>query len=91
MNVKAKEIAEKIMALPVSDRLWPNCLNKPIKNASMIDVGDFTSKIKKTAPRVDGDVSDATGNKGAAARTRSKSSFKMWRNGFPLILYTYYV
>lgn len=31
---KDKAIAEKIMGLPVGDRLWPNCLNRVIKNAS---------------------------------------------------------
>lgn len=73
-NVTAEEITDKIMALPVADRLWPNCLDRFIKNASMVDVDDFSVKMKKVASKPDGSTSEMAVARGAATRTRSKLS-----------------
>lgn len=62
------------MALPIGDILWPNCLNRAIKNASIVDVDDFSERVKKSSARIETGIAEATGNKGSASRTRSKSS-----------------
>lgn len=71
-NTSAKVITEKIMTLPIADRLWPNCLNRPIKNASMVDVDDYSINVRKIGSKLDRCSSEMFGAKGAAARTRSK-------------------
>lgn len=73
-NSTAKDITVKIMALLIDDRLWPNCFNRPIKNASMVDVDDFLVKMKKTVSKGDGCNTETAETKAAATRTRSKSS-----------------
>ncbi|XP_074354581.1 uncharacterized protein LOC141693384 [Apium graveolens] len=69
-DVGARKITEKIMSLHVADRVWPNCLNRSIRNASAIDTSELTASMKKTASK--GDVvppSATTAAKGASSRT----------------------
>ncbi|KAL8110191.1 hypothetical protein AgCh_026055 [Apium graveolens] len=68
-NTSTKVIIEKVMALPVEDRLWPNCLNRPIRNSGTVDVEDFIIKMKKakTTGVVERPIIDS-----AANMTRSK-------------------
>ena len=47
--MSATDVVGKILSLPVIDRLWPNCLNRPIRNASPVDVEDFIKKMHKAA------------------------------------------
>lgn len=52
--------------------MWPNCLNRPIRNARFVDVGDFTSKIGKAIIKHGGKFSKKLALKSAASKTRSK-------------------
>lgn len=45
-NTEAREIVDKILALPIEDRTWPNFLNRSFKNASIVDVPNPTDKGK---------------------------------------------
>ena len=67
------DIVGKILSLPVVDRLWPNCLNRPIRNASPVDVEDFIKKMHKAAGKSIVYVPSSTPHP-TASRTRSKQS-----------------
>nr|XP_017216138.1 PREDICTED: probable disease resistance protein At1g59620 isoform X2 [Daucus carota subsp. sativus] len=67
-NETAKEIVEKIMSLPVGDRIWPNCLGRPIRNSSPVDVDEFIRKME-----ADERALGKQASKTVAARTRSRA------------------
>lgn len=69
-------IIGKILALPVEGRLWPNCLNMPIKNANTIYITNLPGKNKKIVKMKNVTVkkSGKPLTKSAAHRTRSKKS-----------------
>lgn len=50
-NNEAKAIVAKICALPIGERLWPNYLGRPIRNAGQVNVEDFASGLKKSQLR----------------------------------------
>ena len=54
------------------ERVWPNCLNRPIRNASFVDVTEFSNKMSKEMVKHDGDTIERMSAKGTASRTRSK-------------------
>ena len=66
------EVVRKLRALPVGERLWPNCLGRPIRNSSVVDVKDFISKLNKSLPVLDGVSSKKGPVKTVAHRTRSR-------------------
>ena len=37
-NEAAQNVVDKIVSLPIEDRIWPNCLGRPVRNASPVDV-----------------------------------------------------
>ncbi|KAL8156744.1 hypothetical protein AgCh_001737 [Apium graveolens] len=43
----ARVTVEKIRALAPGERIWPNCLGRPIWNVRTVDVDDFVAKVKK--------------------------------------------
>ncbi|XP_074379452.1 uncharacterized protein LOC141720745 [Apium graveolens] len=67
-----KVIVEKIQALASSERIWTNCLGRPIRNVGTINVEDFVLKMKKTFSRRDVGTSRKGVIKTDASRTRSK-------------------
>ena len=67
-NETAKEIVEKIISLPVGDRIWPNCLGRPIRNSSPVDVDEFIRKME-----ADERALERQASKTVAARTRSRA------------------
>ncbi|KAL8099550.1 hypothetical protein AgCh_031986 [Apium graveolens] len=69
--IAAKEITEKICNLPVGEKLWPNYLDHPIRNASRVNIVKFTNKMNKGTAKVEGSMSETPKNKGAAIGTRS--------------------
>lgn len=71
-NATAKSIVDQILSLPVEERLWPNCLNRTIRNSSTIDVDDFVNKINKAIVKHDGAIEENIVPRSAANRTRSK-------------------
>ncbi|KAL8125609.1 hypothetical protein AgCh_013038 [Apium graveolens] len=71
-KVVVRDVVENILGLPVGDRLWPNCLHSPIRNASLVNVDDYilkTSKLMKKS-EIDGDEKAAI--RSAASRTKNK-------------------
>lgn len=58
--------------MPIAERLWPNCLGRPIKNASFVDVSEFLNKMNKAVIRHGIGSPEKAMPQGAAARTRSK-------------------
>lgn len=62
----------KILALPIGDRLWPNCLNRPIRNAGFVDVKDFANKMNKVIVKHYPRVGERASLSGLANRTRGK-------------------
>lgn len=63
-----KTIVDKVMALPLEDRSWPTCLNRPVRNMGSAMINKSGKSIVKSE--------SAAGGKGqpksAAHRTRSK-------------------
>ena len=72
-NMSAINVVGKILSLPVVDRLWPNCLNRPIRNASPMDVEDFIKKMYKAVGKSIV-YAPATTPHPTASRTRSKQT-----------------
>lgn len=62
-NTAAKDTVEKTLALPVVGRLWPNCLHRPIRNAGLVDVEDFTNRLNKVIVKHEGGVSEKVNQK----------------------------
>lgn len=58
--------------LPVADRLWPNCLNRPIRNAGKVNIDDFVVKMNKSPLNYDAGTSEKIVHKTAASRTQNK-------------------
>lgn len=79
---EAEKVVAKILALPIGKRLWPNWLNRPIRNASFVDVAEFSNKMSKAIVKHDGDTIEGMSTKGTASRLRSKkaiaSSSRQW-------------
>ncbi|XP_063945074.1 uncharacterized protein LOC135151216 [Daucus carota subsp. sativus] len=71
-NIEAEKVVSKILELPIAERLWPNCLGRPIKNASFVDVSEFLNKMNKAVIRHGIGSPEKAMPQGAAARTRSK-------------------
>lgn len=70
----AKDSVKKILEPPVVDRLWPNCLHRPIRNPSLVDVEYFAHKLKKAPAKIDVGISGKALTKSVASRTRSKQA-----------------
>ena len=71
--MSAIDVVGKILSLLVVDRLWPNCLNRPIRNASPVDVEDFIKKMHKAAGKSI-IYAPASTPYPTASRTRSKQT-----------------
>lgn len=71
-NESAKSIVDKILALPDKERLWPNCLNRPIRNATHVNMDEYFEKSSKAVVKYEGATSEKPVSKSAAGRTRSK-------------------
>ena len=71
-NVEATQIVDKILNLPLGDRIWPNCLGRPIKHSSPVDVEEYARRMHKVI-HSDGDQSKSLPAKTVAQRTRSKA------------------
>lgn len=62
----------KILDLPIGERLWPNCLNRPIRNSSRVRVDDFIARSGKLCLKQEVGMSERVIPRSAASRTRSK-------------------
>ncbi|XP_074354702.1 uncharacterized protein LOC141693488 [Apium graveolens] len=71
-DVGAKAIVDKIRALPIGERLWPNCLGKPIRNTGHVNIEKFIFGSKKTQPQHETTDSKKSLQKSAVNRNRSK-------------------
>ncbi|KAL8125783.1 hypothetical protein AgCh_013169 [Apium graveolens] len=69
---KTVVVIGKIMDLPIGDRLWPNYLNWPIRNASRVKVNEFVTKSGKLYLKHEAGTFDRVNQRSAASRTRSK-------------------
>ena len=74
-DVKTKEIVNKILQLPLGDRLWPNCLGRVVRNSSPVNVEEYASRLNLEVEVEDGDddQSKSVPVKTIAQRTRSKA------------------
>lgn len=68
-NEASKGVVDKIVSLSIEDRIWPNCLGRPVRNASPVDVAEW---IKKGKFKEEGETSEIPPVKTVANRTRSK-------------------
>lgn len=68
-NKIAKEVVKKIMSLPIEDRIWPNCLGRPVRNSSPVNIAEYISKGKY---KEECDVSEVMPLKPVVNKTRSK-------------------
>ncbi|KAL8091346.1 hypothetical protein AgCh_033814 [Apium graveolens] len=66
-----KAIMEKIWSLHVSERLWPNCLGRPIRNTGKVNVEEFVANMKKSQGG-EGSILKKAGSRNIAHRTRAK-------------------
>ena len=71
-NKAAKEIVDKIMQLPLGDRLWPNCLGRTIRNSSVVNVEEYANRLGMVVES-DDDQSRSATVRTVAQRTRSKA------------------
>lgn len=46
-DTAASVIVGKISDLLIGDRLWPNCLNRPIRNSIRMKIDDFMARFSK--------------------------------------------
>ena len=75
-DVKTKEIVNKILQLPLGDRLWPNCLGRVVRNSSPVNVEEYASRLNLEVEVEDDDDDDQSKSvpvKTIAQRTRSKA------------------
>lgn len=68
----AKGIVDKILALSTRYRLWPNCLDRPVHNASHVNVGECYDKLNNAVVKYDGSDSEMPVAKSVPTRTRRK-------------------
>lgn len=61
-----------ILALPIEDRIWPNCLGRPVRNSSPVDMKEFLARMNKAPVMCEGETSERMPSKSVANRTRSK-------------------
>ncbi|KAL8089987.1 hypothetical protein AgCh_039448 [Apium graveolens] len=78
-NENAKKIVGKIFALPVTERLWTNCLNRLIRNASTIDIEDIAMQIHMDAIQHDENNSNETETPDTSGEAENKQN-KVSRN-----------
>ena len=71
-NEAAKQIVDKIMHLPLGDRLWPNCLGRTIRNSSVVNIEEYANRLGM-AVESDDDQSRSATVRTVAQRTRSKA------------------
>nr|XP_017231132.1 PREDICTED: uncharacterized protein LOC108205646 isoform X2 [Daucus carota subsp. sativus] len=57
------------MSLPIEDRIWPNCLGRPVRNSSPVNIAEYISKGKY---KEECDVSEVMPLKPVVNKTRSK-------------------
>lgn len=69
-NLAAKETVSKILALPIEDRIWPNCLGRPVRNSSPVNISEY---VRKGKFKEEGDASEMAPARTVANRTRSKA------------------
>ena len=74
--IEAQKVVSRVLELPIGERLWPNCLGRPIRNASFVDVSEFLSKMNKAIGKHSVDSPEKAMSLGTAARTRSKLNAK---------------
>lgn len=67
-------IVGKISNLPIGDRLWPNCLDRPIRNSSRVKVDDFMARYNKISMKQELGLAEKVLQKSAASRTRIKQT-----------------
>ena len=77
---EAEKVIAKIFALPIGERLWPNCLNRPFRNASFVDVAEFVKKMNKALVKHSTSSPEKVISQGAAARTRGKLNARFSTN-----------
>lgn len=77
-NEAAKEIVEKIVSLPLEDRVWPNCLGRPVRNSSPVDIEEFKRKMEAEEQALGREqsrtVAHRTRSRAVAATTRLSST-----------------
>lgn len=71
-NSDAKAMVDKIRKPPVGDRLWPNCLSRPIRNASRVNIDDFVAKSGKLLGKSEDGTSEKPMHRPTTSMTRNK-------------------
>lgn len=65
-------VVNKILALPGKERLWPNCLDRPVRNTTQVNVEEYFEKVGKAVVKYEGSLAEKSTSKSVADRVKSR-------------------